>query len=409
MKKKKRKKSKLILFFIFIVYIAFFLRWVYDRGVPTDILRYGNIDYTVKAQGVILRDEICYSLDINGKYIPSLTEGAKVSKDAEIAVAMKEEVLSLFDQRQDKAKELYKVRSEVIADKEGLQILAVSGINAGMKQQLQDLMELSSKNITLGTADIVKNLQNLITEQFNGASVPVSVTPQEKVLQDQIDVLDAAIARNKLSVCADKSGIVSYTIDHAEQYLKIDDYSAISLKQLDALRQQYRKQMNQQPYTVNKNEPFVKIITDFRYRILTEADEESINRLKNASRIQIKILNKGIVANAYVIYSGADSDGRNFIVFALDEKPEVLSEERFLNIEIVSDAYSGYKVPITSLLDIRDGKAKIIIVENSFAAFKEVDIVAMNGDYAIIKSTDIQLYDIFVLDPRNIKEGQVLS
>ncbi|HBN83485.1 MAG TPA: hypothetical protein DDZ89_06530 [Clostridiales bacterium] len=408
MKKKRKKKSKLIFLFLFIVYIVFFLRWVYDRGVPTDIIKYGNIDYTVRAQGVLLRDELFYALDLNGKFIPSLSEGSKVSKDAEIAVAMKEEVLSLFDQRQEKAKELYKVRSQAVVAKEELNMLTVD-ISVDMRRQLRDLTNLSTKNFTLGTTTIAENLQDMITGEYLSSSVPLLVSPQEKVLQDQINVLDSAIGNNKKSIYAGESGIVSYKIDQTEQFLNFGDYSSVSLKQIDALRKQYNQAVNQVPYQVVKNQPFVKVITDFRYRILSEADQETIDRLKSAGTIQIKMLNKGMIANATLDYTGKDPDGRGFVVLVMDEKPERLSDERFLDIEIVCDAHKGYKVPLTSLFDINDNTAKIIVLENSFASFKEVEIAGKNSEYAIIQSNEIDLYDIFVLDPRNIKEGQVLN
>lgn len=409
MKKKKKKKGKGLLLFLFIVYIVFFLRWVYDRGVPTDIIKYGNIDYTVKAQGVLLRDEVCYALDIDGKYIPSLSEGDLVAKDTEIAVAMKEEVLSLFDQRQTKAKELFKIRSQTIAEKEGLQVAAVSGITTDLKQELSKLMELSAKNKTIGTEEILSNIQDMITDRYIASSAAVSMTPQEKLLQDQISVLDSAIADNRKVVYASQSGIVSYKIDEMEQFLRFEDYSTVSLKQIDALRREYEKSSKAEPFTVSKNRPFVKVLTDFRYRILAETDPETIKRLKEATVLQIRILNKGITVNAVMEYTGTDPDGRSFAVFYSDEKHEVLSDQRFLNIEIICDAYRGFKVPLTALFDVEENKAKIIIVENSFASFKDVEIIAKNHEYAIIKSSDVNLYDIFALDPKNIKEGQVLN
>ena len=94
-------------------------------------------------------------------------------------------------------------------------------------------------------------------------------------------------------------------------------------------------------------------------------------------------------------YTGTDPDGRSFAVFYSDEKHEVLSDQRFLNIEIICDAYSGFKVPLTALFDVEENKAKIIIVENSFASFKDVEIIAKNHEYAIIKAVTVNLYDIF--------------
>ena len=108
----------------------------------------------------------------------------------------------MFDQRQTKAKELFKIRSQTIAEKEGLQVAAVSGITTDLKQELSKLMELSAKNKTIGTEEILSNIQDMITDRYIASSAAVSMTPQEKLLQDQISVLDSAIADNRKVVYA---------------------------------------------------------------------------------------------------------------------------------------------------------------------------------------------------------------
>ncbi len=405
--RKKRRKSKLIISFILIVYIGFFIRWAYDRGVPTDLIKYGNIDYSVKAEGLILRDEICYSLDFTGRYIPTLAEGAKAAKDSEIAVAMREEVLSLFNQRQIKADELYKIRIKSSENNIGIQMQTLSGTITGLEQELQSLIKLSEKNLTAGISIIQDNIITVINRQYGDYAISTAISPREKVLMDEINVLDSAINKNKASVIASQTGIISYKIDHMERFLQIKDYSTISLKQLDALKKQYNGNQKNE-YIIEKNVPFVKIITDFKYRILVETDEDNIERFKKANNIQLRILKTGKTLNATIEYSGKDPDGRNFIVFTLDRALEDLSDSRCLDIVIVINASTGYKVPVSSLFDIQNNSAKIIIVESNFASFKEVSIIGINEEYAIITGTDINLYDIYVIDARNIKEGQVL-
>ena len=156
-------------------------------------------------------------------------------------------------------------------------------------------------------------------------------------------------------------GIVSYKIDEMEQFLRFEDYSTVSLKQIDALRREYENRRRRNPLPFQRTY-FVSVLTDFRYRILPKRTRNH-QKIKGSHRIaDTDFKQRHYGKRRYGVYR-TDPDGRSFAVFYSDEKHEVLSDQRFLNIEIICDAYSGFKVPLTALFDVEENKAKIIIVE----------------------------------------------
>jgi len=134
--------------------------------------------------------------------------------------------------------------------------------------------------------------------------------------------------------------------------------------------------------------------------------------LGNNVNIRINDINK--VVNA-VPTSISDADGdKCTVVFKIDK---ALSETTFLrkvNIDVIRNSYEGLEVSNKSLFDISpDGKnAKIVLVKANEASIRNVRIVGRNGEFAIITSVDkdkqVSLYDIYVINPTNIKEGQLI-
>jgi predicted transcriptional regulator len=66
-------------------------------------------------------------------------------------------------------------------------------------------------------------------------------------------------------------------------------------------------------------------------------------------------------------------------------------------------------------MNITEMKAKLGIVKVNYANFKEVKIIGRDQEYAIIdnieeqNTNNIGLYSQFIVNPENIKEGQMIS
>jgi len=165
---------------------------------------------------------------------------------------------------------------------------------------------------------------------------------------------------------------------------------------------------------VQINKPFAKIIKGIYMYIVVAMDKKKADMLYLGNNVNIRINDINKVVNA-VPTSISEPDGDYCtVVFRTDK---ALSDTTFLrkvNIDVIKNSYEGLEVSNKSLFDVSpDGKkAKIVLVKFNEASIRNVRIIERNGEFAIITSDDkdkqVSLYDIYVINPTNIKEGQLI-
>jgi hypothetical protein len=116
-------------------------------------------------------------------------------------------------------------------------------------------------------------------------------------------------------------------------------------------------------------------------------------------------------------YISPSFSGKYIISIKLNKYISEVAGLRITNIDLVVKHYEGLKVPISSLkdVDLSQKKAKIIIVDANYAKIKDVSIIGYDSVFAIINNlkekdkNGIGLYDVYVVKPGNIKEGQIIN
>jgi hypothetical protein len=110
------------------------------------------------------------------------------------------------------------------------------------------------------------------------------------------------------------------------------------------------------------------------------------------------------------------STERKYIVsIKINKSQYETSGLRIVNIELIKNDYHGLKVSLKSLQNINldEMKAEIVLVKAGCADIRPVRITGMNEEYAIIETADmknsVNLYDLYVVNPENIEEGQVIE
>ena len=91
---------------------------------------------------------------------------------------------------------------------------------------------------------------------------------------------------------------------------------------------------------------------------------------------------------------------------------------RNVKADLIINSVKGLKIPTRSLTNINpnDNTADIILVRLNRAIYKRVKILAQQDSISIIsvlpdsKETDpVRIFDLYVVNPQNISEGQVIE
>jgi putative membrane fusion protein len=178
------------------------------------------------------------------------------------------------------------------------------------------------------------------------------------------------------------------------------------------------KKVEEKPNIVVKTgETFAKVIKDFDYYMVFVVSKDEAMRFKVGDTINIRINDILQVVDASVEYKSEEMDGKYVLSVKCSKYGSEISNLRRINADLIKKSYSGLKVPVSSLknIDKENKKADIVIVESNYATMKKVAIKGINQEYAIIDNYDpqqkdgVELYNTYITDPDNIKEGQMVK
>lgn len=109
-------------------------------------------------------------------------------------------------------------------------------------------------------------------------------------------------------------------------------------------------------------------------------------------------------------------DDRVVLVFRTNSIPEHFSFLRRQSVQIVTNTWEGYKVPI-SAVRIIDGVQGVYILEGYVVEFRRIDPMREIDGYFICRENDgtsddadlLELYDHIIINGKNLYEGKIIS
>jgi hypothetical protein len=413
-KSKGIKLGALMIVLFLLMYIPSLFHWIYGKDIATDIIRSGTIEDSFNLDGFIIRDEEPIDSPFEGKYIPEVGEGEKIPLKYKIATVLKDtsakdlEKLSELDSR---ILEIKKDKSE----KQGLFSQDIIKLDNNIAEKVTSISTACNENNFEKLDDVKDEIDSIIHKKAEILSSLGTSDSQIDALNLQRNNLQTLINAGTKQIYANSPGIISFNVDGLERVLNAKGISSIKADDIMELaKKEIKSAVN--VGTVQVNKPFAKIIKGIYIYIAVAMDKKETNMLKLGKSINIRINDINRVVNAVPVSISGTDGNKSTVVFKTDK---ALSETTFLrkvNIDLIKNSYDGLEVSYKSLFDINpEGtKAKIVLVKANDARIRNVEIVGRNGEFAIIKSVDkkvdgqVSLYDTYVINPSNIKEGQLI-
>ena len=417
-KKNKEKRLKIGSFLIFLfllVYIPSFFNWVFGQNISSDIIRFGTLEEYVNADGIIFRDEVLLAPpSFAGKFIPEISEGERVPAFCRVAIVLKKTSDSLLKELEDINTKIVQARNDVSKKTEFFSE-DITKIDNVIGQRVQDIiMECNSNSlndITRLKSEVDKLMEKkaLVLGGSSNNSLINSLIQQKDALQKRID-------SNTADVISNYSGIISYVIDGYEQVLNpkaIKDLTPGTIKSLKVVDVNTRNHEN----STHVNKPFVKVIKGNELYIASVLDSGNAAHYTVGDKILLRINDIGMECSAVVANKSEVSGGNCVVTVSADRGVDELSALRKVNVDLISSSAEGLKIPLKCLrgIDQNGKKAKIMLIKANCAVEREAEIIYKDNEYAIIKTPEgeikktINLYDTYILNPDNIKEGDIIN
>lgn len=406
--------SALIIVFL-LLYLPSLYHWLSKDNVNSDILRIGTIEQSVNSEGLLVRDEVLLPpAPKDGKFIPEVAEGERIPSLRRVATISDKASLQLLQQLEAVNEKIIKAQTEK-AKKADFFSEDMAKIDEVIGQRVQDIITECNSNNLLNLSQLKTEVDRQIERKAaiaggdEGDTFINSLKQEKNSIQQQIN-------SNTSQVTSNYSGIVSYVIDGYEQSLTPDSIDKLTPEVIDGIKE---KNLNEAAgfEEIHAGKPFIKVIRSNNTYIATVLDAGKAAIFKADDIIKVRLNDIGAVVQATVTGISEKGSGKYIMTVRIDRYAEELSSLRKINADFIKNSFEGLKIPLQSLYSNDSGwkKAKLMLIKANCATEREVEVLCRDNEYAIIKSPEnevkntVSLYDTYILNPGNIKEGQIVE
>ncbi|HHX18790.1 MAG TPA: hypothetical protein GX727_08030 [Clostridium sp.] len=418
--KKKRRKilfRNIFLVLFLILYIPSFVSWIYGNNVNTEFIREGEIESSINTIAYIIRNEIVINSPAEGKCIKEKSEGEKVSVNSRIATIVDNTSLELLnDLRNLDLKIIEAKRKE--SEKSNLFSRDLTKIEKMIDDKLIDIVDCMNQNNFSQIKSIKDEVDELILKQATIIGGYGEGSSHIQSLEIERDGLQSRIMGNTVDIISKYAGTVSYVVDGYENMMTEDMIDKLTVEDLENIKISER-QKNHDDLTVYANTPILKIIKDIDYHILFTLDKKDAVDFNIGDKVEVRINDINKIVDGIISYISEEMSGEYIISVNVDRSLKETTSLRKINIDLIKERYSGFVVPLESLVNVneKDMTAQIVIVRANRARFVPVVIKGRDEKFAVIENMEeetslgwkVQRYLPYVLNPKNIEEGQMIE
>ncbi|HPD01162.1 MAG TPA: HlyD family efflux transporter periplasmic adaptor subunit [Acetivibrio sp.] len=416
------KLGGIIILLFLLLYIPSFVFWVYSKNISVDILRMGEIEESIPVDALIVRNETVVNSPADGIIIKDIEEGEKIRAGSTIATILNKSSEKLLDDLKALDLRIIEAQREK-AKNDGFFVEDIKNIDGQIEDKLMIVMAQASSNSISEVKNIKKDIDGLIQKKAT-ITGDLSISDAHiNSLKAQKQVLQESINQNKSNIVSDIPGIISYVVDGCESFLNQNAISSLTSKDIKSIKPQNPvKKMDD--LGVEFNKPVVKVISGIDYYIVFAVDKKEAEGFKVEDSWNLRINDINRTIDGTVMYKSDETDGKVVIAVRTDKAMSDTAALRNINVDLIKNRYSGLVVPLKCLIDIDMTKmtAKIGLVRAQRAEFVPVKIVGINNEFAIIDNVDssyytgdnssrttISLYSSYIVNPKNIEEGQIVN
>lgn len=418
--KRKFKKGKLLSVVFILVYIPSLVYWFFGNNIATDIIYAGVIEDSININALLVRDETVLKAPFSGEYIPQIEEGDKVSAYSTVATVLDSSSSKLLDEINEINKKILFTQKEKNKSKEIFNQDIIKIENEIGHKVIMIASEANNNNFER-IRQVKHDIDRLIEKKAEIAGEDGSDDVYIKSLKEQRDTLMKKMNTNMPEKKSESSGVVSYIIDGYEDILKPQAIDQLTPEIFEDILSDEVIEKDLSNRKVEADKPFAKIINDFQYNIVVCLESDVAASFEAGKRVSIRIndINKQIRCD--ITFVSNEHKGKKIIAIDIDKYIEELTGVRRINIDLIKSSYEGLIIPLRCLrnIDFNTMKADIVLLKGDVASVREVEIKGKNNEYAVIEATDntkskstnkgIALYDTYIINPKNIQDGQVIN
>lgn len=399
----------------------------FSSKIEVGVIKSDTIEVKAPLKGVFVRKEQLLSSPGAGILIPSISYGEKVGVNQEVATLVDKQMRDVVKNYRQMELELLK---RVIKEYESSSATEKKVWEEAIEKQLDKLVDYSNSGDLSNVASVRSSMDRILEARADTILENIGSISKYKSEKEELERLKNSQAKSVQSIKAPASGVVSYHCDGYEDWTPDDIYN-ITIDDIDKVLNAETSSENWITPTeleVEAGECYGKLVVNDKAWLVFSLPEDTAESLKvqaeksemNGDKLELEVELDGLSSRIPVTIEGFGEGNadRRIVVASLASYIELTMDMRGVTGNLILQSVTGMKVPVESLFNVNsvDGTADIIVIEMNKARYRRVRILAEQDNYAIIENLDnaaedglVDLYDLYIVDPRNIEEGQVID
>lgn len=366
-------KKSVILIIIAAAVAAVFYGIRYVKS-PVDVMtaKAETKESRITADGIIVYNESVYKASDTGTFYSYTGEGERVGKNRRVAtvyngIVDKEVLQSLsnIDKKIADAEESIRKGNTYVSTSSSGQAV-IEGvkkeiIDAVIEEDVSKMGEFKNKLSSAagagGTEDAALTLSSLKAEKSK---------------------TEALITQSHKDIYSDISGIYTTSLDGLEGTVSPADLSWYMVSDFRALAEPEENITGNR--TVKKGDAVCKVVDNHEWFVIAPVSKEAAASLTVGDSVTLRVTElPGENVEAKIDYISPEAEGaEEYLVSVRCERYlEGVFNIRKSGIEIITDSYYGFEIPIYAI-HVQDGKNGVIIQNGSTRAFRECKILYRN-------------------------------
>ena len=373
-KKNIKKKIIYLLFLIILIYIFYSIFLLIRTPNETVTLIDGVLTLEESEVGYVLRDEkVLIGNNYKNELTPIIAEGERAAKGQTIFR------YSGLDEDEIK-KEIQDISIKIQESISKGQKFFSTDIKNIEKQIDERTIKLNSSTDLHTIREYKKEIEQLVNKKSKiiGDLSPAGSYIQE--LNNKKEALEQKLTANSEYITAPISGIVSYRVDGLEEILSPNDFSNLTIDNLEKLELKTGK-------IISSSNEKGKVIDNFHSYIVCILDSETSKNAQIGDKVNITFAS-GKEYIYQIEYISIEEGEKKVIVFGSDVMPEELINFRKISLNITWWSFSGLKAPNSCIIEDEQGYNFIIKKKKDEYLKIPVKILKRNDKYSIITNYD---------------------
>lgn len=350
---KKRRQRALIgrlmlmmLVTIGIVWGGVYLKEYFTKTtISTQVVQIGSIDTSTQLDGIIFRSEEVIYEDQGGNAQYVVAEGEKVKKDGMVYALVDEEKIStVIDQKENVENEIYHKaeKNEEIAGNQDERYNLDQAVKSKFEEYYNNCLENSTKYVYALRSQLDSSVSHR-TDLY------VKEESQDKELVNEKIALDKVLGNYQAGKSVDKSGIVSFHMDHYETVNAAEAINKMTYEQFNKLKKVTTStQLGQN--TLEKGSPVYKLVLDNAWYVMTYIDpREDVYTQGDTYKLSFEEMGDKTVT--FTLSAKKEEKNKLALIFKTSDQISDFLSVRSVSFSIGDKAVKGLKIPVQSIVE----------------------------------------------------------